>query len=248
MRTSWLHAFVLSGAFSLAGWSVLRASATEPPANQPPPPPVVSTPEGKPPSDAVVLMDGTSLGAWVRAGTNDPAGWKPQGSQGGWTECQPGSGSIATRESFGDVQIHLEFATPEVIDGKDQGRGNSGVYIMGRYEVQVLDSYENPTYPDGSCGSIYGIAPPLVNASRPPGTWQTYDIIFRAPRFDAAGKKTENARVTVLHNGVLVQNATEIPKPTLAGLFGDESASTGPIYLQDHGNRVRYRNVWVRRL
>jgi len=245
MRTHWRDALIVTGVLSLAGWSVLRAS----PAWAPPPqPPVVSTPVGKPPSDAIVLMDGVSLAGWVKAGTSDAAGWKPEGVAGGWTECQPGSGSIATRESFGDVQIHLEFATPDVIDGKDQGRGNSGVYIMGRYEVQVLDSYENPTYPDGSCGSVYGIAPPLVNASRPPGTWQTYDIIFRAPRFDAAGKKTESARVTVLHNGVLVQNNTEIPKATLAGLFGDEGASTGPIYLQDHGNRVRYRNIWVRRL
>lgn len=158
----------------------------------------------------------------------------------------PGKGSILTAASFGDCQLHLEFRTP-IEEGEGQNRGNSGVYIHGRYEVQILDSHRNTTYPGGQCGAIYNVHPPLVNASLPQGEWQSYDIIFRAPRFDEQGKKTANARLTVLHNGVLVHDAAEVPSPTGASRDSKESP-TGPIMLQDHGHRVQFRNIWVRGL
>ena len=157
------------------------------------------------------------------------------------------SGVIHTKQEFADVQLHLEFATPTDVKGGGQGRGNSGVYFHGRYEIQVLDSFENETYPDGQCGAIYKISPPMVNASRKPGQWQSYDIIFRAPKFDESGNVIEKARMTAFHNGVLIQENVEVPRPTAAAMFGDIKP-TGPIMLQDHGNPVRYRNIWVRDL
>lgn len=196
-----------------------------------------------PPSDAVVLFDGTSLAAWSKA----------DGSVAAWTiedgamVVKGGGGSIITKENFGDVQLHVEFATPSKVDGEGQERGNSGVYLQGRYEVQVLDSFKNETYTDGQCAAIYKQHPPMVNACRGPGEWQTYDIVFRGPRFDAAGKKVKNATLTVLHNGVLVHDQAEVTSPTGAAMNASEGGE-GPIYLQDHGNPVRYRNVWVRRL
>jgi hypothetical protein len=194
-----------------------------------------------PPSDAVVLFDGTSLAAWT----------KTDGTAAGWTiedgAMVVNAGSIITKEKFGDVQVHVEFATPAKVEGEGQGRGNSGVYLQGRYEVQVLDSFKNETYPDGQCAAIYKQHPPMVNACRGPGEWQTYDIVFRGPRFDAGGKKVKNATLTVLHNGVLVHDNAEVTSPTGAAMNAEEGGD-GPIYLQDHGNPVRYRNVWVRRL
>lgn len=202
---------------------------------------------GRPPSDAIVLFDGKDLSRWVGM-DGQPTRWVVKE---GAMECVPGSGYVRTLENFGDCQFHLEFAAPAKAEGSSQGRGNSGLFFGGtRYEIQVLDSFENKTYADGSCASVYNQYPPLVNASRKPGEWQTYDVIWTAPRFDAEGKLVSAPRVTLFHNGVLVQNNVE--------LFGETGwldrapfrvhPEKLPISLQDHGNPVRYRNVWVRPL
>lgn len=196
-----------------------------------------------PPSDAVVLFDGKTLDNWQTM-DKKPSPW---GLADGAMVIRPGGASVITKQTFKDFQLHVEFATPAEPHGDSQERGNSGVYLQGRYELQVLDSFKNPTYPDGQCGAIYKKHAPLVNASREPGKWQTYDIVFRAARYDAAGKKTENARATVLHNGVLIQNNSEIDGTTGVAPLS-ESAEPGPIYLQDHGNPVKYRNIWIRPL
>jgi hypothetical protein len=165
-------------------------------------------------------------------------------------EVAAGTGDILTTEAFGDCQLHIEWATPSIVKGEGQERGNSGVYLMEHYEIQVLDSYDNKTYFHGQAGSVYKQYAPLVNASRPPGHWQSYDIIFRAPRFDEQGKAIERARVTVLHNGALIQNNVEI----FGNTYNDRPAvytAHAPLErlrLQDHGNPVRYRNIWIRRL
>jgi len=205
--------------------------------------PAVVTPGdgGAAPSDAIVLFDGTNLDGWQHP-NGDPTKWKIADGV-----ATVHGGSLITKQHFGDVQLHVEFATPLDVSADGQGRGNSGVYLQGRYEVQVLDSYENETYPDGQCGAVYGQAPPLVNACRAPGEWQTYDIVFRAAEFDAAGKRTAPAVVTVLHNGVLIQDHHEFTGATLASMQS-EGAAGGPIYLQDHGNAMRYRNIWIRNL
>ena len=209
------------------------------------PAPAVVTPgiDTRAPSDAVVLFDGKDLSQW-RSGEG-PAGWKVEQ---GFAEVN-GTGNIESREQFGDCQVHLEWAAPAQIESSSQGRGNSGVFLMGRYEIQVLDSFENRTYADGSAGSLYGQHPPLVNACRKPGEWQTYDIVFRAPRFEG-GKLASPARVTVLHNGVVVHDAQALLGDTRHREVASysEHPPTGPLVLQDHGNPVRYRNVWVRRL
>jgi hypothetical protein len=199
---------------------------------------------GRAPSDATVLFDGKDLSAWAQK-DGTAAKWKV-GS--GYFETVPKTGYIYTKKAFGDCQLHLEFATPSPAVGEGQDRGNSGVFLMGLYEIQVLDSYNNKTYADGSAGAVYGQYPPLVNASRPPGQWQTYDIVFHAPKF-GDGKLVRKARVTVLHNGVLVQDDVEIqgttstPKPQY-----DAQPEKLPLGLQDHNHPVRYRNVWVREL
>ena len=168
----------------------------------------------------------------------------------GAMEVVAGTGGIQTRESFGDVQLHVEWMSPAPPRGTDQDRGNSGVFFMGMYEVQVLDSWENVTYADGQAAALYGQYPPLVNASRKPGEWQSYDIVFRRPRFDGSGKVTSPARVTVLHNGVLVQDNVELTGPTGHYARPPYSAHADrlPISLQDHGHPVRFRNFWVRTL
>ena len=201
---------------------------------------------GKPPSDAVVLFDGKGLSQW-RSQSGGPAAWKIQD---GVLETVKGAGIIVSRPEFGDCHLHVEWATPPVPVGDSQGRGNSGVFLMEKYEIQVLDSYQNKTYADGSAGAIYGQYPPHVNASRPPGQWQTYDIIFHAPRFDAAGKVLRPARFTVLHNGIVVQDHAEVTGPTLNRVRAPYEAHAAklPISLQDHGNPVRFRNIWVREL
>jgi len=160
-----------------------------------------------------------------------------------------GTGSILTKEQFGNVQLHVEWATPAKVESESQGRGNSGVFMMGRYEIQVLDSYENRTYADGQASALYGQYPPLVNACRKPGEWQTYDIVFRAPRF-ADGKLVKPARATVFQNGVLTQDAQEFLGRTEHRKVGEYAAHEAalPIGLQDHGNPVRYRNIWIRKL
>jgi hypothetical protein len=162
---------------------------------------------------------------------------------------ESGKGYIETKDTFQDFQLHIEWATPTTIRGQGQGRGNSGVFLLGKFEVQVLDSYENPTYPDGQAAALYGQYPPLVNASRGPGDWQAYDIIFTAPRFTGP-KVTKPAVVTVIHNGVLVHNATAFWGATThkAIIPYSPDMARGPIALQDHANPVHFRNIWIRPL
>ncbi len=208
-----------------------------------PQPPVVAP--GPPPSDAVVLFDGVDLAAWRSTG-GGPVGWRVAD---GYAEVVPSAGDIETVEHFGDCQLHVEWAAPAEVSGSSQGRGNSGVILMGRYEVQVLDSHGNPTYADGAAAAVYGQHPPLVNASRPPGEWQAFDVVFHAPRFDG-GAVARPAVMTVFHNGVLVHHARELLGATAHRAVGryEPHPPTGPVRLQDHGDLVRYRNVWVRRL
>ncbi|MDP7017988.1 MAG: DUF1080 domain-containing protein, partial [Pirellulaceae bacterium] len=199
---------------------------------------------GSAPSDAVVLFDGKDLTKWV-GGDGKDAKWKVEN---GYAEVN-GGGSIRTKQGFGSCQLHVEWASPAEVKGKSQGRGNSGVMIMGFYEIQVLDSFDNRTYSDGQAGSIYGQYPPLVNASRKPGDWQTYDIIFEAPQFEGDKLKTPG-HITVIHNGVLVHHRTKIlgrvahQDPPVYKAHKDAL----PLVLQDHGNPVRFRNIWIRRL
>jgi hypothetical protein len=206
-----------------------------------PEPPVITPGEGTaPPSDAIVLFDGKNFDAWngVKKTTIDP--------DGGFTVKE----NFQTKQGFGDVQLHVEFAEPNPPKGRDQGRGNNGIGLMGaRYEIQVLDSYENKTYFEGQCASVYNQKPPMVNANRKPGEWQTYDIIFTAPQFGEDGKVTKPAFVTVLHNGVVVQNHTEIQGNT----HYDKPPSyvkhgKAPLVLMYHGDPVRFRNIWVREI
>ena len=201
---------------------------------------------GRAPSDAVVLFDGKDLSLWAGEDGQD-AKWKVAN---GYAEVLPKSGYIHTRQAFGDCQLHVEFSEPVPPVGEGQDRGNSGVFLMGLYEVQVLDSYENKTYADGQASGVYGQFPPQVNASRPPGHWQSYDIIFHAPRFDKAGKLIRPARMTVLHNGVLVQDNVELSGPTAHHERPPYKAGPDklPLALQDHGDPVRYRNIWIRNL
>jgi hypothetical protein len=214
-----------------------------------PHPPVVTPGTGTaPPSDAVVLFDGKDLSHWTtmaRGQSTEPK-WKVAD---GYMEVVDGTGSIDTKEKFGDIQLHLEWATPAKVEHKSQDRGNSGVLLMGRYEVQVLDSYDNLTYADGQAAALYGQTPPMVNASRPPGEWQTYDIFFEAPRFDN-GKLLKPGYVTVVQNGVLVQNHRELIGDTphaQVGTYKPHGAEEA-LQLQNHHAPVRYRNIWVRRI
>ena len=201
---------------------------------------------GGPPADGVVLFDGKDISQW-RDKDGDEAKWKVQN---GILEVTAGTGNIMTKEAFGDCQLHVEWATPEKVDGDGQRRGNSGVFLMGLYEMQVLDSFDNRTYADGHAGSLYGQHPPLVNASRGPNQWQVYDIVFTAPRFDG-GTLVSPAYITLLHNGVLVQNHQPALGPTghreLAS-YNEPHDAAGPLMLQDHKNPVQYRNIWIRRL
>jgi len=202
---------------------------------------------GIPPSDAVVLFNGKDLSSWVGM-DGSPTRWIVKD---GYMECVKGSGYIRTLRNFGDCQLHVEWSAPVPAEGAGQGRGNSGVFLgKDRYEVQVLDSFESTTYCDGSASSVYGQYPPLVNASLPPGKWQTYDIIYTAPRFCSEGKLLSKARLTVFHNGVLVQNNVELTGPTgwLERAPYAVHPEKQPVSLQDHGNPVRYRNIWVREL
>jgi hypothetical protein len=218
-----------------------------------PVPPVVdpgtsSTPDmpGHPPADALVLFDGKDLSKWAHK-DGSAAKWKVEN---GYFEVVPKTGYIYTRAAFGDCQLHVEFAEPAPPKGEDQDRGNSGVFLQGLYETQVLDSYQSKTYADGQAAAIYGQYPPLVNASRPPGQWQTYDIVFHGPRFDRDGKLLRPARETVFHNGVLVQDNVELSGPTAHGERPPYKAHAEklPLALQDHSHPVRYRNIWIREL
>lgn len=198
------------------------------------------------PSDAIVLLGaGDDLSSAWQMADGSAAAWTMKGGV-----LQTGKGMLRTRQHFTDMQVHVEFATPSEVKGDSQGRGNSGVFLLGHFEIQVLDSYRNITYPDGQAASMYGQYPPLVNAARAPGQWQSYDIIFTAPRFTAAGTLEKSAVVTVLHNGVVVHHATQFWGPTRhrSVLPYTPEMARGPLALQDHGNPVHYRNIWVREL
>ncbi len=225
--------------FALAGLAAVILAGLAPPPRAPyqegwvgPPPPDRGT---------VVLFDGRAWTRW-RARDGKPSGWAIQRDG----SVQVTGGDAITEDEFGDFQLHLEFYCPPMDGREGQARANSGVYLHGRYEVQVLDSYGLPPTGNG-CGAVYSIAPPLVNASRPPGAWQTYDIVFRAPRYDEAGSMVETPRLTVIHNGIVIHNNLEMPKATPGGL-DLEMPKRGPILLQDHGDPIRYRNIWVREL
>lgn len=211
----------------------------------PEPPRIIPASPGTAPSDAIVLFDGKDLSNWVDSKGNPPK-WIVKN---GYMEAVKGAGEILTRQRFGSCQLHIEWATPTKIEGKSQGRGNSGVFLMSTYEVQVLDSYNNKTYPPGMAASIYAQNPPLVNASRGPGEWQTYDIIFHRPIFKD-GKLAKPATVTVIHNGVLVQDHFEIMGATAFKKVPkyEPHADKLPLALQDHKNPVRFRNIWIRPL
>jgi 3-keto-disaccharide hydrolase len=216
-------------------------------------PPVVSPAEsstqaqpGRPPGDAIVLFSGKDLTQW-HSKDDKPTAWKVEN---GYLEVGAHGGDLWTRQSFGDCQLHVEWATPDPPKGEDQGRGNSGLYLMGLYELQVLDSYQNKTYADGQAAAIYAEFPPLVNVSRPPGQWQTYDIIFHGPRFGSDAKLLRPARMTVLHNGVLVQDNVELTGPTDYMKRPPYKAHPEklPLMLQDHDQPVRFRNIWIREI
>jgi|TARA_R110002126_G_scaffold12612_2_gene54757 hypothetical protein len=204
---------------------------------------------GDAPSDAIILFDGTNLDQWVKQKDNaQPAPWKIVDNN--HMEVVPGSGGISTKMKFGDCQIHIEFSAPDVVEGSSQGRGNSGLFLQNRYELQILDSYNNRTYRNGQAASIYKDHAPLVNAMRGPLEWNTYDVIYTAPRFKKDGRLDAKAKITVLHNGVLVQNNVEISGNTYyIGLHDYPSAHGDDVLsLQDHGNKTQFRNIWVRPL
>lgn len=207
-----------------------------------------STPDkaGEPPSDAVILFDGTDLSGWASSKDGSEAQWKVES---GWMEVVPGTGNIQTKQHFGDCQLHVEWAAPTVVKGESQGRGNSGAFLMALYEIQVLDCYDNPTYPDGTTAAIYGQYPPLVNACRKPGDWQTYDILWEGPRFEG-NNLIRPAYLTVFHNGIVVHNHTALNGPTTHReiLPYTPHPPAGPLMLQDHGDLVRFRNLWYRPL
>ncbi|MDB6071135.1 MAG: hypothetical protein JWL81_2306 [Verrucomicrobiales bacterium] len=260
-RSTLLSGLVLAAAAPLAsaGFYGDPPDATHPWAihdeNRPQPPRVepgdYSSQEkpGKPPSDAIILFDGTpaTLANWVsNQNPGEPTKWVVQD---GSLQCVPGAGYVRTKQEWGDCQLHVEWSAPTKAEGSSQGRGNSGIFPMGQVEVQVLDNFNNPTYADGFAGSVYGVNPPLANAVRAPGTWQVYDIVFRRPVFKD-GKMIEDGYLTVFVNGVLTQDHTP-----LEGGGGHRARShnhpfpeKGPLQLQDHGNPVRYRNIWYRPL
>ncbi len=223
-------------------WPVNSLDRPRPPVVDPGP----ERPPEPPPADAIVLFDGTDLAQW-QSQDGTPARWVVRD---GFMQVVPGTGAIVSKRGFGDVQLHVEWATPTPPKGEGQERGNSGVFLMGLYEIQVLDSYHNDTYADGQAAAVYGQTPPLVNASRPPGQWQTYDIVFHRPRFAPNGSVRDSARITVLHNGVLVQDNTVITGGTVHARRAHYESHPDrlPLMLQDHGNPVRYREIWIREL
>lgn len=230
--------------------SVANAQITDPKATEVwlPKAKIVTPGSGtKAPSDAIVLFNGANLSEFVSLADSSAAPWTINRDSS--MTVAPGKGNIRTRRSFGDCQLHLEFRAPIVVKGEGQGRGNSGVFLQQRYEVQVLDCYQNTTYSNGQTASIYKQSIPLANACKKPGEWQTYDIIYTAPRFNKDSVLVAAGHVTVLHNGVLVQNHTEIKGTTeYIGLPKNIAHGKAPIELQDHGDLVSYRNIWIREL
>jgi hypothetical protein len=235
-------AALLPRALPAQQWPVHSMDRPRPPVVDPGP----ERPPAPPPSDAIVLFDGKNLSQW-QAQDSTPAKWAVRN---GYAEVVAGTGVMMTKRAFGDVQIHLEWAEPTPPTGEGQERGNSGVFLMSHYEIQVLDSYHNDTYADGQAAAVYGQTPPLVNASRPPGHWQTYDIVFHRPRFASDGAVRDSARVTVFHNGVLAQDNTIITGWTVHGSRAHYQPHPDrlPLALQDHGNPVRFRDIWIREL
>ncbi|MEL6673189.1 MAG: DUF1080 domain-containing protein [Bacteroidota bacterium] len=213
---------------------------------EPVPPKVTPGNSTAAPSDAIVLFDGKDLSKW-ETGTGGKAEWLVE--DGAMTVVK-GKGGIQTKQGFGSCQLHIEWRSPTVIEGEGQGRGNSGIFLMGMYEVQVLDSYESRTYSNGQAASIYKQHAPLVNACKAPGEWQTYDIIFMAPIFNDKGQVLRPATFTVLHNGILVQNHVTLRGETPYRGLGTYTAHEGklPLSLQDHSNPVSFRNIWIREL
>jgi hypothetical protein len=215
-----------------------------------PMPPVVDPgPAGDPvpaPADAIILFDGKDLSQWTD-GKGQPARWKIEN---GYMKVVAKTGASRTKQNFGDCQLHIEWASPAVVKGEGQGRGNSGVFLMNIYEVQILDCYDNKTYADGMTAALYAQYPPMVNACRPPGEWQTYDIVFRRPRFDDNGQLISPARFTVFHNNILVHHDVELIGPTTHKARPPYKAHADrlPVSLQDHGNPIRFRNIWIRDL
>ncbi len=228
--------FSLFGFFSTSAQNKLQNPKT-----------VIPVIKNNPPSDAVILFDKGTLKNFVFANDSTLAVWKVKGKK---FTVLPESGNIITKENFGDIQLHIEWKTPkDAVKFDGQKSGNSGIYLMGKYEVQVLNSYKKITDADRQAGSVYKQHVPLVNAALKPGKWQTYDIVFEAPEFDENGIQVKSPILTVFHNGVLIQNHVEIKGPTIA--YNEnipESATTGPIMLQDHNNKVSYRNIWIRKL
>ncbi len=223
-------------AMQMSGWAAGGGNDVEPKVINP-------GPVGGPPSDAVVLFDGSDLSKW-QAAKGGEAKWSVEN---GVLTVKPGAGDILTKEEFGDVQVHVEWASPAEVKGEGQGRGNSGVYFQGRYEIQVLDSYNNKTYFNGQASAFYLHSAPLVNACRPPGEWQTYDIVFHPAKPGADGK-TVPGSFTVFHNGVLVQDHIPVQGDATTSAKFSGATEKGPLMLQDHGCLVRYRNIWLRRL
>jgi hypothetical protein len=233
----------------------LAAAASAPLAPSPasrkvwtPVPAIVATKEDVPPSDAIVLFDGRDVKAWESAkAPGEPAPWILAD---GVLTCNPKTGDIQTKSSFGDIQLHLEFRTPAEVRGEGQFRGNGGVFFMGLYEVQILDSYDNPTYVNGQAGAVYLQHAPLVNAARGPGQWQSYDVIWLAPRFSERGELLRPASVTLFHNSVLVQHNVRVLGPTARPgppHYTSHPAKL-PLRLQDHRSPISYRNIWVREI
>lgn len=233
-------AFVACQAQHLTQWAVHDESRPHPPVIRP------GETDNDPPSDAIVLFDGTDLSVWKSTKDGGPAKWKVQD---GFMEVTPKAGDIQTRQAFGSCQLHIEWRTPDLVKGESQGRGNSGVFLMEKYEVQVLDCYNNVTYADGQAAAIYGQNPPLVNVCRKPGQWQSYDIIFHAPVFEG-DKVIKPATITVLQNGVLVQDHWVIKGTTFwkKRAYYEPHTEKLPLRLQDHGNPTRFRNIWIRPL
>jgi Domain of Unknown Function (DUF1080) len=237
--------------FAVATAYALNAQITDPKATEvwEPKPRIVTPGATAPnaPSDAIVLFDGSHLREFIATKDSSAAQWVLNKDSS--MTVKPGSGDVQTKREFGDCQLHIEFKTPPVVKGEGQGRGNSGVFLQNRYEVQVLDCFGNTTYPNGQTGAIYKQSIPLVNACRKPGDWQTYDILYTAPKFNTDGIRVSPGYVTVLHNGVLIQHHTEIKGTTeYIGLPQNPAHGKGPVRLQDHGDLVSYRNIWIREL